>query len=162
MELIDQYIARLLAAASSEFVLRHAGQRTKCAGLYTGRFKAVFHPDIASVTFDHFSVGLAVARCAEGAGHGTAFAADTVGIVVDGESRFRILAQAPHRAGWNARRIHAMHTCCGNICIVNTAVFQFHFIVIRFAEALIARHNICVVLVYTRSFEQEESHGLHT
>ena len=75
MELIDQYIARLLAAASSEFVLRHAGQRTKCAGLYTGRLKAVFHPDIASVTFDHFSVGLAVARCAEGAGHGTAFAA---------------------------------------------------------------------------------------
>ena len=47
MELIDQYIARLLAAASSEFVLRHAGQRTKCAGLYTGRLKAVFHPDIA-------------------------------------------------------------------------------------------------------------------
>ena len=83
MELIDQYIARLLAAASSEFVLRHAGQRTKCAGLYTGRLKAVFHPDIASVTFDHFPVGLAVARCAEGAGHGTAFEADTVVIVVD-------------------------------------------------------------------------------
>ena len=160
--MVDQRIACLTTDTSLILLFGDASQSAEGAGTDTGRLHTVLYPLIAAVALYHLAIGVPIPGGSKGAGHGTAFAADTVGIVVDGESRFRILAQAPHRAGWNARPIHAMHTCCGNICIVNTAVFQFHFIVIRFAEALIARHNICVVLVYTRSFEQEESHGLHT
>ena len=110
-QLLKQEITSLAAAAGLVLVLRDAGERPEGTGTHASGLQAMFDPLIAAVALDHLAVGGPVARRTEGASHGTALAADAVGVVIDGKAGFRILAEAAHRASRNAGGVRAVHAC---------------------------------------------------
>ena len=92
-------------------------------------------PFIAAVTFNHFPVRNTVSGGAEGTGHGAAFTADTVGIIINSKTCFRILAQASCRTGVYAGSVRTVQAGSGQVDAGIAAVRLFYLLVKGFAVA---------------------------
>lgn len=148
MQLINDGTAGLTAAAGLVFLLRNAGKRAEGTGAYAGWLQAILYSFVAAVALDHLAVGGPIAGSTERTGHGTALAANTVGIVVDREPGLRVLADAAHRAGCNAGRIIAVHTGGGDVRTIGASICQRNLIIEGLTVTLVTGGQINVILIH--------------
>lgn len=101
------------------FFFRYHTQSASGANSDASWLHAELQTDIAAIALLHFPLGVE-GRGSEGTCHRTTVAADTVGIVVDGQTGSGILTEALHRASCDARSIIAMHA--GNTIVMESGL----------------------------------------
>lgn len=127
----------------------HQVERSGRADLHTGRFQAVADPHSTAVAFLHAAL-LVEGRYPKGAGHGAAVAADTGRIVVNGQARLRVLADAGAGAGRDAGGVRTVHTRDGNVHVLRISPAAAFLPVKHRAEGADALLRINVVLINWR------------